>query len=214
MSKYCRNCGQQMNDGAAFCPNCGMRSSLQPGAQNSYTPPAGAGFNPKPAAGKKLLGLKLLLPVVAIVIVAVVAVNAFSGGSGPDGALKKVVRALEKGDIETLGEMLPEAILDYNMTSRSTVEGYYEEIVELAREECGRHYSIDYEITEKKDFINSTIDDRDFIMAKKLKNRYQIKEGWLYEMNVTFKGSYGSTDDEIGALVLKEDGKWKVLFGL
>ncbi len=34
--KYCKNCGAQMNDGAAFCANCGTASVNQTVQQNIY----------------------------------------------------------------------------------------------------------------------------------------------------------------------------------
>ena len=40
---FCKNCGQQINDGAAFCPSCGTPTGAQANAGNPNP-----GFNPTP----------------------------------------------------------------------------------------------------------------------------------------------------------------------
>lgn len=45
---FCRSCGAQVGEGAAFCPKCGAAQAASPGA--GITPPAAVNPMPNPAA--------------------------------------------------------------------------------------------------------------------------------------------------------------------
>ena len=55
---YCRNCGRELNSGAAFCPHCGAQQNTGAAQQNNGTAqPAEA----KPRKGGKTAGIILLV---------------------------------------------------------------------------------------------------------------------------------------------------------
>jgi len=49
MSRYCDQCGAQLNDADAFCQQCGHAAAPVPPAEDAYTPPAEDAYTPPPA---------------------------------------------------------------------------------------------------------------------------------------------------------------------
>lgn len=210
MAKFCGNCGCKMEDGAAFCPECGkpMKTPSQPTAvQNGYNSGAALpkNFDPtRPASEKKKINVKVLLPVAAVAVVVIVLIAAFSG-SGPDKAVKKFMRAFEKGDVEAMVELAP---LDIGEEVNED-EFYivYRLVVSDIKGDYGDRYSIDYDIAEKVDALKTSDDSE----IEELKNENNVKGIWEYHLNVTISGDGRSDTEELEMLVIKVKGKWKVI---
>ena len=211
MAKFCGNCGCKMEDGAAFCPECGkpMKTPSQPTAvQNGYNSGAALpkNFNPtRPASEKKKINVKVLLPVAAVAVVVIVLIAAFSG-SGPDKAVKKFMRAFEKGDVEAMVELAPLDIAEEEVSEDELYLGYKYMIVNL-KGAYGDRYSLDYDIAEKEDAFKTSDDSE----IEELKNENNVKGIWEYRLNVTINGDGRSDTDELELLVIKIKGKWKVI---
>lgn len=89
---YCANCGTQINDSAAFCPNCGKPTAqpsesgvvelqpIQPAASRMSPPPS------KPKAGKKLRSIVAVLTTIAVIVFVV-----YSMQKHPVADLKSIV---------------------------------------------------------------------------------------------------------------------------
>ena len=89
---FCKNCGTQMADDAAFCPNCGARNGAQPVVPQQQMQPVAA----KRPNGK-LIGI--IAGGVAALAVIIVACVLIFGGSG---ASSKPFDALTDGLVKTL----------------------------------------------------------------------------------------------------------------
>ena len=83
MAKFCGHCGSPLNE-QGLCPNCAPASAPQQAAPQQVTPQQAAYYTnmPQPAAPKKKVNKKVLIPLVAgaaaLVIVAVVLIVALS----------------------------------------------------------------------------------------------------------------------------------------
>ena len=65
---YCKNCGQMINEGAAFCANCGAPVEAQPTQQQAVTPTVGGDADVQSNRGIAWLsyaGLLFLVPMLA-----------------------------------------------------------------------------------------------------------------------------------------------------
>lgn len=92
---FCRNCGKEMRDGSAFCPNCGtMVTSASPGETASgAAEPAVSASDPvlSSAGGGKRRGLDLLIGggVAAVALIAVMVVTVSGMFTSPKGKVEK-----------------------------------------------------------------------------------------------------------------------------
>lgn len=141
MSKFCTNCGAQLQDNAAFCTNCGatqqtaqqstqqtfQQTTQQPAQQTTQQTPENAygaynynntAYNSNGdamAAPKKSGKAKfIVLGVIAVaVIAAVVIVIVMLFGGGYKKPLDNYFKSIEDGDAKTFMEAYPECYIDY-----------------------------------------------------------------------------------------------------
>lgn len=78
----CRFCGNEMNDGAAFCPHCGAANGAQAPSYSSPEAPVGGG-------GKKKTGLLIGGAVAAAAVIALIVVALGGLFASPKGQLEK-----------------------------------------------------------------------------------------------------------------------------
>jgi hypothetical protein len=82
MGKYCRNCGNEMKDGARFCGKCGAAVAGAPAPQPAHTTPAVVNQPSPVKAVKRKGGCNTLCVVLAIVLVMQTATVALYGWPG------------------------------------------------------------------------------------------------------------------------------------
>lgn len=92
----CRSCGREINDGAKFCPYCGMDPSVPVGTGSSWSsPPAPAGpaglKAPVSGTGKGKKGLLIGLAVAAVAVAVGVAVGVSGLFSNPKSQVEKAM---------------------------------------------------------------------------------------------------------------------------
>ena len=92
----CRSCGREINDGAKFCPYCGMDPSVPVGTGSSWSsPPAPTGpaglEAPVSGTGKGKKGLLIGLAVAAVAVAVGVAVGVSGLFSNPKSQVEKAM---------------------------------------------------------------------------------------------------------------------------
>ena len=83
---FCRKCGRQMSDNAAFCPNCGERNTPKPSGpqRQSFNPPPSYQSNYRAAQPvRKKRGFASFLLIAAVVVGIVFLVKYMDDGDGP-----------------------------------------------------------------------------------------------------------------------------------
>ena len=202
---YCRNCGKQIKDGAAFCPYCGGKTAVKK---------AEPAISLKEAPEKKKSGKIIPLVVVVIVILILAA-----GGI----VLKNRFFQSDDQDQKVENEIIPEQTDDSSVKEESEETGNAEE--EPVEEEVqNSEVSVDEESEQSvnEDLQESNADTENPVAVETLtEGTYGYTEGEymsnleIYEENgvkkafLGFWHNYGDSASDEDFSFVWEDGKWK-----
>lgn len=202
MSKFCNNCGSEMEDDVVFCPNCGAQDA-----------PA---YEEAPAAKKEVPVKKLIiLGSIAAVIVALIVWVIVA--AGPDRALDRYEQVVNgKGKI---ADLYPDKYLSYvkDVTGKSKNDWLddkkdgYEENLDEYKDEYGSNVKIDYTVVEKKNLSKDDYED----LKEYLEDNYKIKENTVkgavrMAVRKDIKGKDGNTFTYFEVMAVNINGYWYV----
>ena len=237
MSKFCTNCGGELNDDATFCEKCGARvgeRQEQPKEspaviaeevpkQESAAQPEG-GFAGKINAfvgklkNKDKAAIGITAGVVAALILIVVLVICLSG-SGPEKALDRYMDVFYYGKSSRIEKLAPKEYWDYLEENEDMdiedaedqVKTFYKTIIRGLEDEFGDDIKISYKVTEIDDVKKSTLDK----MKDKIKSTYDIPKKDVtdaveMEVEMTIKGDDDKDSDDITLYAVKIDGDWYI----
>lgn len=221
MSKFCGNCGAQMEDSARICGNCGtpFEGVEKNAVPNTFKVPKESKMTlEKKAKIKKGITLTVILAVV--VVVAIIALNIVSNFVGYKGTLRKAVKAVNDYDIETILDVsseikyvstyddpfeIEEAILD----EVSADLDYYESLV-------GHDPKISYKIKESYKFSERKL--QGFIEELERNYSYEsynIEDVVQVDLEIEVTGSNKRKEyNSVTLYMIKENGKWDVFNGI
>lgn len=229
---FCKNCGNQIPDGVAFCAACGTAAA--PAAA-----PAAAAAAPK--ADKSGL-IKLIAIVAAIAIVLGLFISLLGGGN-PKSIAKKYVEASIEGDIKAQYGMMVGKMQKY--VEEELMDDYKDEAFDYMEEQCdeldvkakvnnfnqyyaaskkvaaakmkeqyGKGYKVKIEVREVEEMRSSELEEvqefydndemEDFVNADK------IKKGKIVTVKVIIDGKEDTQTYDRTVCVVKYKGKWKV----
>ena len=212
MSKFCGNCGAQLDDFAKVCGNCGTPFETDK-TVNAYIPGISYVDPEKKAKTKKKIKLAAIIAV--FVVIAIIAINIVSGLVGYKGAVRKIMNAYKNYDLNTIVSMSSD--LYYFMDNESYADDYFEDIIsndlDNFENRVGHKYKLTYEITDSydmsehkyEDLLNTLSDYGDF-------DADVISKVKIVEVDVTAKGGNGSMTTELKLTLTKENGSWKLLY--
>ena len=232
MSKFCSNCGAQMEDQAVFCPNCGATNEAAPVAQQA---PA---ENKVAAAASEYLGKAstavtgyvgkakknpkvLLVPVVAIVavIAVIIACSLLFKYNGAAGAVNRLLDVQAEGKSGQIKNLAPKEVWEYYddvyETSQKDVKEYFDdEMKEDIRDNNEDDYGKNYKATFKKKDQDDAKKDELSAVKEYLSEKYDIKKDAVKKLvkvdgEMVIKGSEDDDDADVDDLyVVKIGSKW------
>lgn len=230
MSKFCGNCGAQLDDNAVVCGYCGTALSADaapataPGAPNTQAPKASAlaGIASKlPGGDNKQNIVKIGVAAVAVIIVLALFIGIIPNFTGYKGTIRKAFNAIEENDPEKFVKLLSSTKLeqtddaseeDIEEMKEAQIELYgeiFDSFLEEAEKELGGDLKISYEIikNEKYDkdkrekFFEEHFDDYDTDDIKAVREM---------KLKVTYKGDDKKKSTYVEFYVIKENGKWRL----
>ncbi len=208
MAGFCGNCGAKLEEGQKVCGQCG-------------TPVEGAMKSPvikidNPEKKKKnKKRFKVVTAIIAVVLIGIIAVNVVLKFTGYNGLLRKVMKAYEEYDIETLVSLSSNI---YYYGGENYGEDYFEnqvgETLESFENSVGHNYKISYEINETYKMSNRSINETLDQIEYKYSNFdiSTIEEIVVCDLNVTAKQDSKSQNKAISIFMSKEEGKWKLFY--
>lgn len=202
---YCRNCGKQIKDGAAFCPYCGAKTAVK------KTEPV---INSKEVPEKKKLS-KIIPIVVAVIVILILAAggmfvkNRFFQGDD------------QEQNVES--EIVPEQADDSSEEEESEeVENVEEEPIEEEVQNSEASEDEESEQNVNEDLQDSNADIENTVVVETLtEGTYGYTEGEymsdleIYEENgvkkafLGFWHNFGNSASDEDFYFVWEDGKWK-----
>lgn len=212
MSKFCGNCGTQLDDSAKVCGNCG--TPLETNTATNATIPGISYVDPERKAKMKKK-VKLFASLAVIVVVAVIAINIISGFVGYKGAVRKIMNAYEDYDLNTIVSMSSE--LYYFMDDESYADDYFGDIIsndlDSFENQVGHKYKLTYEITDSYKMSDHKYEDLlDTLSYYGDFDADIISKVMIVEVDVTAKEGRDSMTIELKLTLTKEDGSWKLLY--
>lgn len=210
MSKFCGNCGAELDESARVCGQCGMPLN----GEAVRMPNAPKVVDPEKQK-KTRRKIKLVLGLLAVIVVAIIAINVISSHTGYRGTLRKVMNAYEDYDIDTLVSLSSDV---YYYGYEDYVEYYFEYQVgedhDSFEASVGHSYKISYEVeeyytlSERKeekllDGLESAYPDFDIDTIEKI---------IVADVEVTAKQGKRSTEREVTITLTKEADGWKLLY--
>lgn len=215
MSKFCGNCGAQLDDEAKVCGYCGVALSSEPVNTNASSIPGVVSETDMVKSEKTKKFVKFgAIAVVAIIVLSVL-ISIISSFTGYKGVVRKVINAFEDYDMNTLYSCA--CTLSYYDEDLD----YYDEIfdsrvsskLDYYEEELGHDLKMDFEIIDSyklddrnKDDLLSDLEDAGAYVG-------DVDDIRMVELEITIKGSRReSTYTTEDLMVVKENGEWKVLY--
>lgn len=159
MSKFCGNCGSQMEDSAVICGNCGCRLSDNPAPVviNSAVT-----TSEKKGSKKKIIGIGVAVVAVALIVVLCFT---FLGGRSEKAVVETYIKSgIENPDAASLVELFPEEFLTYQLReegmSRTEAIKEMQETLDNVYEQIDKYcddWSVSWEITDTLDASDSEV---------------------------------------------------------
>lgn len=233
---FCKNCGNQIPDGVAFCAACG--TAVAPAAPAAEAAPAA----PVAAAPKNNNTIKLIAIVAVVAIVLGLLVGLLGGGSAKSVA-KKYVEAQINGDTKAMYDLMAGKMQKY--VEEEVMDDYKDEIFDYMEEQCdemdikakvnnfnqyyaaskklnaaqmkeqyGKGYKVKIEVREVENMRSSELEElQDAYDSDELEdyvNADKIKKGKIVTVKVIIDGKEDTTTEDVTVYVVKYKGKWKV----
>lgn len=230
MSKFCSNCGKQLDDNAVFCNNCGTKLG-QP-AQQQYSQPvdmSSYGFVNNGATAVKKGSKKTLVIVcafVAVLIAAVVILLVLVRGKGYEKPFDKMVKGVEKCDAKSLISMyIPDEFSDAILNDEDLSEKLYgadydeycekmgEQFQEELEDRYGKNVKVSYKIINKEKLEKDELEDAQDQLDKnldgiKIDYKPKVKEGYKVKVKISYKGDDNKATDTQSVCVFKVNNDW------
>ncbi len=171
MSKFCTNCGAEMDDVAVVCGNCGASFSEIPVPPE--IPTESVKSNPVKDAINKI-PRKVLACVGAVVALIIVIAIFASASDGAGSVIKKYYKAMADGDGEKLAECVfaygskeyaDDQISDYKDIAEEAAEDLEDEYGSKAKVKVKvlDTYSYDRDDDEFDDIVEDLLDEKDYL---------------------------------------------------
>ncbi len=227
MSKFCGNCGTELQDDAVVCSNCGV--NLAPKAEEAApaadTTPADVAvaavkkgatvFIDKCKSDKKFLGI--VLGAVAGVVALIVVLCLIFGG-GYEKAIDRYVDANYYGDYDACLELIPDDMLDkmldsMDITKKEFKEQFkeeWEDKKDRLEDEFGKDIKVSYKVTDEDKIDKDDLDEIKDGLKEMGISKKSITEGYEIEVEFTIEGDDDEDTEEETFNALKIDGEWYI----
>lgn len=222
MSKFCRQCGAELNDDAVKCEACGAELQ-QPAPENSQQPEnteaaeAAAADNQAAPAPKKLSNRNIAIIAAAAVVVIVVLIVALTAGGGYKSAINNYIDVMIKGKVDKIEKLAPKEYWEYYEDEydmdlkdiEDAAEEMADVIIDALEESYGDNVKVSYNITKEDKLTDKELNEiREGANSKYDLARKSITEGYEVDADLTIKGADDEMTSEGSAYIVKINGGW------
>ncbi|MGN0613520.1 MAG: zinc ribbon domain-containing protein [Porcipelethomonas sp.] len=194
MSKYCMQCGKEIEDNSKHCPFCG---SLQD-----------AGFEEYNKSAKKKSPGGALVPIVAVcaaaLAVGIVVLNLTVLNKGYEKPIDNLLKAMETGDGDYLEDVLPDYVYDD--------DGDFDKLATSLQAGLGLIYGddldISYDVTKKKDISDEKLKKLEESIESSYDESVNVSGGYELDVDISIEGDKREDTNSMTLKVYKIDGDW------
>lgn len=207
MTKYCGNCGAQMNENARVCGVCG-------------TPFPVAGMTNVPSSKPDVTTSRMKLKKVLIIVVAflvlivagVIGFKVVKDHSGYNPIVKTIIKAYKEDSVEGLLDCKSDAYED-NQAPRELFTENMDYMISSFENTIGHEYRISYKVVEEYELSQRKLDEL-IDELESYNQRYdgdRVESAAVVEIRITAKHRRKSHSEKVVATMIKEDESWKLL---
>ena len=204
MSKFCENCGAEMDDNQTVCPNCGngAQQAQEPANESTYS-------NTSTSNSGNIKNIAIIGGVIAaIVVVAAILINIL--GSGWKKPINNYFKGMQKANSKTYLSAYPDFYVDkYDLENTYDDDGM-EEMLDDLEDEYGEKIKITYKVKSKESIKKDDLKKVQEYIEKYYEEDVKVSAGKKVKVKATIKGKDDSDTDTRTLYVYKIDGKWKV----
>lgn len=209
MSKFCMQCGAQIDDdNATVCPSCG--------ASQDSAPDSGS-VNPVMAedstsGSKKMFPVLIAAAAVALVILILI-FKALFGGSYKD-PIDNLCKAMETGKGKYLYKSMPEFMIEdeYDDMKKSEIidelDKSGEDLLDDLEDEYGDDIKVSYKIKDKEKIDKDDLKDMEDDIEDYYDAKVKVQKGYEVTLRLKIKGDDDDDSEKMTFNVYKIDGKW------
>ncbi len=204
MSKFCENCGAEMDDNETVCKYCQPNANEQYATQQPITDNTDTVRNNTSSAKTNSTKNYAIIGGVAIAIV-VLLIIIFGGGYKKP--LDYMYKGLQKCDAEIYLKAYPE-FMDLDKTIN---DDFLDKKLNFNEDLYGEKIKYSYKIADKSKVKKDDLKDVQEYIEKRYKEDVKISSGYKLKVKETIKGKKNDHTSTNTAYVYKIDGKWYML---
>lgn len=235
MSKFCQNCGKELDEAMNFCDGCGapQQAASQPApvAAEPEAPKASFDLNKiidevktfanglvnRCKADKKFMYTCIGVAAAAVAVLVLLLCLVFGAGGGYTAPIDTLIDISFEGKVKKLKDLAPQEYWDWHEDTYNAdiddlieeAEDNFDDMMEYYEEQYGDNIKVSYKVEEKKALSSRKLKG----IAEALADKYDIDEdkvtaGYELEVEMTIKGSEDDDDDDSEMTVIKYKGKW------
>ncbi|MCR5146609.1 MAG: zinc ribbon domain-containing protein [Clostridia bacterium] len=212
MSKFCENCGAEMNDDQVVCPNCGNGAEAEAETvkvEETVTTETTTTSTTSAANSNNLKKYGIIAGAAAAVII-VLAIIISSISNGWKKPIDNYFKGMEKGNLKTYTKAFPDFYNEKLDLDKDDMERMHDNL----EDEYGEKIKISYKITKKENIKKDDLKNVQEYISKVYKEDVKVSAGKEVKVKATIKGKKDEDTDTSKMYVYKINGKWKLLNGV
>lgn len=212
MSKFCENCGAEMDDNQVVCPNCGngaaeeVKSTVVENASSATEATSEKTSDANSALKsdnvKKIAIIGGIVAVAAIILAIIISI--ISGGWKKP--IDNYFKGMQKANLKTYEKAYPEFYNDKMKLDEDDME----KMLDSLEDEYGEKIKISYKITKSEKIKKDDLENIAKYIEKIYKEDVKVTAGKEVKVKATIKGKDDEDTDTDKMYVYKIDGKWKL----
>lgn len=209
MSKFCENCGAEMDDNETVCKNCGPQAEVKPEEpKKDSTAKVEEKVNEVKSAVQNMDTKKAAIYggiAVAVIVVLIIIFSIF--GKGYETPIKNYFKGMEKAKASTYVKAYPEFM---DMGDKYDDDDM-EKMLDSLEDEYGEKIKISYKITKKDKIKKDDLKNVQKYIKQKYDEEVKVSKGYELKVKATIKGKDDDDTDTQKMYVYKINGKWSYL---
>ena len=200
MSKFCENCGAEMEDNQVVCPNCGN------GAESAQEPISDTTSSNTTGSNSSNVKNIAIIGGIALAVVVIIAIILSIFGKGWKKPIDNYFKGMQKGDLKTYTKAYP----DFYNDKMDLDDDDMEDMKDALEDEYGEKIKITYKITKNEKIKKDDLKKVQEYIEKVYDEDVKVSAGKELKVKSTFKGKDDSDTDTNKMYVYKINGKWKL----
>lgn len=193
MSKYCMQCGKEIDNDLKKCSFCGAMQDMASVCDSIKKEKA---FDPLVA---------VVTIISTILIIVIVALNLTIFNNEYKNPLDNMVKAMETGDGEYLEEVYPEYLMDDSVDPDEAASSLKAAITLIQ----GEDFEVSYEVIDKVKINKKDIEDFEERIHENYDDSVSVSGGYTVEIELFFSGNKEKTTTD-KVKVYRIDGDWRL----